>query len=128
MTVPPDALTRSEAEPGIEGPLMPRRIKVQELLVGDGEVAERDAIVTVRQEGTLRRGERFGGGIETIDLGRRETIAGLRYGIEGMRVGGRRRITVGPHLAYGSAGVPGVIPPDAVLIFEVELLEVRPSP
>jgi FKBP-type peptidyl-prolyl cis-trans isomerase len=106
---------------------MPRRVKARDLRVGDGEVAERDTLVTVHYEGFLRRGERFGGGTETIDLGRRETIAGLRYGIEGMRVGGRRRITVSPHLAYGAAGVSGVIPPDAVLTFDVELLEVLPA-
>ena len=43
-----------------------------------------------------------------------------------LRGGGLRRLTVSPHLAYGAAGVPGVIPPDAVLVFEVELLDVRP--
>ena len=106
---------------------MPRRVKTRDLRIGDGEVAERGTLVAIRYEGYLRRGERFGGGTVTIDLGRRETIAGLRYGVEGMRVGGRRRITVGPHLAYGAAGVSGVIPPDAVLTFEVELLEVRPA-
>ncbi len=102
-------------------------VKIQELRVGGGEVAGRDTIATVRYEGTLRRGEVFGSGTEGIDLGRRETIAGLRHGVEGMRVGGRRRITVSPHLAYGEQGVPGRIPPHAVLIFEVELPNVRPS-
>lgn len=106
---------------------MPGRVRVDDLQIGEGEEARRGCLVTVRYEGFLRPGERFGGGTETIDLGRRETIAGLRYGIEGMRVGGRRRITVGPHLAYGAAGVPGVIPPDAVLAFDVELLEVLPA-
>lgn len=108
---------------------MPSRVKVQELHVGEGEVAERHDIVTIRHEGTLRRGERFGGGIETIDLGRRETIAGLRHGIEGMRVGGRRRITVGPHLAYGQAGVPGVELVEVIrsLIRVPEGEEIRPA-
>jgi FK506-binding nuclear protein len=104
---------------------MPGGIKIRELRVGDGEVASGESIATIRYEGTLRKGERFGDGTETIDLRRRETIAGLRYGIEGMRVGGRRRITVGPHLAYGMAGVPGRIPANAVLTFEVELLSVE---
>jgi FKBP-type peptidyl-prolyl cis-trans isomerase FkpA len=104
---------------------MPRGIRIREIRVGDGKVATGDSIVTIHYEGTLRRGEPFGDGTETIDLRRRESIAGLRYGIEGMRVGCRRRITVGPHLAYGEAGVPGRIPPNAVLIFEVELLAVE---
>ena len=62
-----------------------------------------------------------------FDLSGRVVIAGLRYGVEGMRVGGLRRLTVSPHLAYGGDGVPGVIPPVAVLIFEVKLLDVSPS-
>jgi FKBP-type peptidyl-prolyl cis-trans isomerase len=45
-----------------------------------------------------------------IDLGRRESIAGLRYGIPGMRVGGTREIVISPHLAYGEVGIPGRIP------------------
>jgi FKBP-type peptidyl-prolyl cis-trans isomerase len=104
---------------------MPKGVKIQELRAGDGDLAERGTIVTVRYEGTLKRGDRVCGGTETIDLGRRETIAGLRYGIEGMRVGGLRRITVSPHLAYGEGGISGLIPANAVLIFEVELLDVR---
>jgi FKBP-type peptidyl-prolyl cis-trans isomerase len=106
---------------------MPSGIETRELLVGEGQVASRRSIATIRYEGKLGRGDRFGGGEETIDLGRRDVIAGLRYGIEGMRVGGRRWIKEGPHLAYGEAGVPGLIPPNAVLIFEVELLELRPT-
>jgi FKBP-type peptidyl-prolyl isomerase-like protein len=60
-----------------------------------------------------------------IDLGRRESIAGLRYGIPGMRVGGAREIVISPHLAYGEVGIPGRIPANALLRCEVELLEIR---
>ena len=60
-----------------------------------------------------------------IDLGRRESIAGLRYGIPGMRVGGTREIVISPHLAYGEAGISGRIPANALLRCEVELLEIR---
>ncbi len=60
-----------------------------------------------------------------IDLSRRDCIAGVRYGIEGMRVGGRRVLIISPHLAYGAKGVPGRIPPNAMLRCEIELLEVR---
>lgn len=53
-------------------------------------------------------------------------VAGLEYGVEGMREGGTRRIRVGPHLAYRDAGVPTTIPPNAVLEFKVLLLSVKP--
>ena len=106
---------------------MPKGVKVRDLRVGEGAVAGRGTTVTVRYDGFLRRGDRFQCTTYTFNLSRREVIAGLRYGVEGMRVGGLRRLTVSPHLAYGATGVPGVIPPDAVLVFEVELLGVRPS-
>jgi FKBP-type peptidyl-prolyl cis-trans isomerase len=67
---------------------MPSGIETRELLVGEGEVASRRSIATIRYEGKLGRGDRFGGGEKTIDLGRRDAIPGLRYGIEEMRVGG----------------------------------------
>ena len=57
-------------------------------------------------------------------LGRR-VIAGLEYGVEGMRAGGRRRIRVAPHLGYGDRGVPGVVPANALLTFDVQLLKVE---
>ena len=105
---------------------MPKGVKVRDLRVGEGAVAERGMIVTVCYDGFLLRGDRFQSTTYTFDMSRRDVIAGLRYGIEGMRVGGLRRLTVSPHLAYGRVGVPGVIPPDAALVFEVELLGVRP--
>jgi FKBP-type peptidyl-prolyl cis-trans isomerase len=61
-----------------------------------------------------------------IDLARRDTIAGLRYGIEGMQVGGSRRVVVPPRLGYGGQGVPEAgVPPDAMLVCDVELLEIQ---
>jgi peptidylprolyl isomerase len=102
-------------------------VEIEELVVGDGPEVTPGSIVRVRYGGYLNRGDPFQTGVECeIDLGRRDVFAGLRYGIVGMREGGRRRMRIGPHLAYGERGVPGVIPPDAVLILEVELLEVCP--
>lgn len=60
-------------------------------------------------------------------IGERRVIAGLEYGVEGMRAGGKRLIRVGPHLAYRDAGVPDTIPANAVVEFRVSLLSVRSS-
>ena len=60
-----------------------------------------------------------------LRIDRESMFAGLRYGVDGMRVGGIRRLRVAPHLAYREAGVPGVIPANAVLVVEVEILTER---
>jgi len=100
-------------------------LRIDELQLGDGAIAMRGARVTVRYTGYLNRGETFQANqVVTFAVGERNTIAGLSWGVEGMRVGGRRRLRVGPHLAYRDNGVLGVIPPNAKLVFEVELLSV----
>lgn len=100
-------------------------VEIEEDRPGDGPIAERGATVVVRYSSYLRRGEAFERDrVLTLTLGQRRVIAGLEYAIEGMRVAGRRRIRVGPHLAYRARGVPGRIPPNAVLTFDLELLEV----
>jgi FKBP-type peptidyl-prolyl cis-trans isomerase len=58
-----------------------------------------------------------------IRINRGQLISGLFYGVEGMRVGGTRRLEIAPHLAYGERGVPGSIPPNAMLIVEITILE-----
>jgi FKBP-type peptidyl-prolyl cis-trans isomerase len=109
-------------------------IKIEIDEVGDGEVAERDTTVRIRYDCFLSRGDVVQKGIELkVDLFRRRAIAGLRYGIEGMRVGGRRRFRASPHLAYGERGygagdLPDMIPPNAMLVFDVKLLEVISYP
>ena len=107
---------------------MRKGIEIEELRLGDGMTAERGKTVTIRYTGFLNRGDQFQENIIcTFRVGSREVIPGLSYGVEGMRVGGLRRVRVSPHLAYGVTGVPGLIPANAVLTFEVELLEVLDS-
>ena len=110
---------------------MPSGVKIKDIATGTGLPAEKSSQVIVHVRGTLRRGDVL---LDTnqnhrplrIELGKRECIAGLRYGIIGMRVGGRRELVVSPHLGYGE--IPALeIPANAVLRFEVELLEVRPT-
>ena len=109
---------------------MPSGIKIKELSLGTGMIAERGKLVVAHVRGFLQRGDECcntykDGQPWRVDLSKRECIAGLRKGIEGMREGGRRELIVSPHLAYGRDGVPGQIPPNAVIRFEVDLLEVR---
>ncbi|HSF29363.1 MAG TPA: FKBP-type peptidyl-prolyl cis-trans isomerase [Candidatus Tectomicrobia bacterium] len=109
---------------------MPSGVKIVEMTLGTCARAERKTVVTIHYRGFLHRGDQFRSSYDDsrplhIQLGTREVIAGLERGIVGMRVGGRRRLVISPHLAYGTSGVPGVIPPNAVVIFEVELLNVR---
>ncbi len=109
---------------------MPSGITITEILLGTGLLAETKSRVVAHVRGLLNRGDVFWDThLEDhpirIELGKRDGIAGLRHGIVGMRVGGRRELVVSPHLGYGAEGLPGKVPPDAVLRFEIELLEVR---
>jgi len=105
---------------------MPHGVSIESDAPGTGDLAARGATVLVRLRGTLRRGDVFlDDETCTFTIGERVAIAGLEYGVEGMRVGGRRRIAVPPHLGYREQGLPGKIPPNALLFFDVELLEVR---
>lgn len=96
---------------------------------GEGSVVKKDHNVTIHYTGTLLDGTKFDSSIEretplTFTYGAGDVIAGLEKGMEGMKVGEIRRIHIPPDLAYGATGAGGVIPPNASLIFEVELLEV----
>lgn len=101
-------------------------IKIQERVIGTGPVAETGRVVTIRYNLTLNKGEIIQEGqAVTFTIGKRRMIAGLEYGVQGMRVGGRRIIRVSPHLGYRDVGVPDAVPANAVLVFELELLEVQ---
>ena len=105
---------------------MARGVKIESDEPGAGDLAARGKTVVVRVKGSLRRGDVFmDSERESFKIGERVVIAGLEYGVEGMRVGGRRRIRVPPHLGYRESGVPGKIPSNAILFFELELLEVE---
>jgi FKBP-type peptidyl-prolyl cis-trans isomerase len=103
-------------------------IKITDLDLGEGAVAEPGKRVTIHYRGYLNHGEQFRSSYDmgepySFRIGRREVIAGLEKGVIGMKVGGKRRLRISPHLGYADKSVPG-IPPNAVLIFEVELMEV----
>jgi hypothetical protein len=109
---------------------MTKGIEIKDLTIGTGEEAAKDSVVALDMREFLRRGDEISpsplfGTRMVIDLGRRDCIAGLRYGIPGMRVGGTREIVISPHLAYGKVGIPGRVPPNALLRCQVQLLEIR---
>jgi peptidylprolyl isomerase len=108
----------------------PAELQVTDLTVGDGPEATPGTTVTVHYVGVAyssgeefdaswNRGEPF-----VFPLGAGRVIAGWDQGVAGMRVGGRRRLTIPPHLAYGNRGAGGVIGPGETLIFVVDLLGV----
>lgn len=105
-------------------------VRYVDLAAGNGGPARRGHRVTVHLEGALETGEVVVSTRERqrpmrFRLGDGEVIRGLEDGLEGMRAGGRRRIFVPAEAAYGRRGAGGRIPPDASLVFVVELLEIR---
>jgi FKBP-type peptidyl-prolyl cis-trans isomerase FkpA len=102
---------------------------IEELTVGTGAAASAGRSVTVHYTGWLTDGTKFDSSKDRGDpfvfpLGARHVIAGWDEGVQGMRVGGVRKLTIPPALGYGARGAGGVIPPNATLVFEVELLGV----
>ncbi len=104
-------------------------LKKTDLVVGQGAEAVAGRRVTVHYVGTLTTGAKFDSSRdrnEAFDfvLGAGDVIRGWDEGIAGMRVGGKRKLSVPPELGYGARGFPPVIPPNSTLEFEVELLDV----
>jgi FKBP-type peptidyl-prolyl cis-trans isomerase FkpA len=107
-----------------------KELKIETLKPGTGATASSGKKVTVHYTGTLVDGKVFDSS-ETrkipfpFVLGQNQVIPGWEKGVEGMKIGERRRLTIPPQLAYGEKGVGNIIPPNATLIFEVELLNVE---
>jgi FKBP-type peptidyl-prolyl cis-trans isomerase FkpA len=101
----------------------------EDIVTGDGEEARAGHTVTVHYTGWLTDGRKFDSSKDRnapfdFALGGRQVIAGWDEGVAGMKVGGTRKLTIPPQLGYGARGAGGVIPPNATLVFEVELLGV----
>ena len=105
-------------------------LKIEEMVVGTGDEAVNGKKVTVNYSGTLINGTKFDSSYDrgvpfSFSLGAGEVIAGWDQGVTGMKVGGKRKLTIPSSLGYGATGAGEVIPPNATLIFEVELLKVE---
>ena len=108
---------------------MTEPLQITDIVVGDGAEAKKGARITVHYTGKLTDGTMFDSSIPRgqpfdFTLGAGQVIRGWDEGFAGMKVGGKRILTIPYNLAYGSRGYPGVIPPYATLVFDVELTKV----
>jgi FKBP-type peptidyl-prolyl cis-trans isomerase len=105
-------------------------LKYVDQVIGTGELAVAGKTTTVHYTGRLENGTKFDSSVDrgqpfSFPLGAGRVIKGWDEGVQGMKVGGKRKLTIPSDLGYGSRGAGGVIPPNATLIFDVELLGVR---
>ena len=108
---------------------MAAELEMETLTEGNGEIAEVGKRVSVHYEGRLEDGTVFDGSRPrgqafSFTIGAGQVIQGWEQGVAGMKVGETRKLTIPPELGYGEAGAGGVIPPNATLVFEIELLDV----
>jgi FKBP-type peptidyl-prolyl cis-trans isomerase FkpA len=104
-------------------------LKIEKLKIGSGLAPRKGQLVTVHYTGWLTTGEKFDSSVDRDEpfqftLGVRQVIGGWDQGVATMVVGDKVKLTIPPELGYGSSGYPGAIPPNATLVFDVELLAV----
>lgn len=109
---------------------MDNKLAIEDQKVGTGDEATAGKKITVNYNGTLTDGTKFDSSYDhgtpfSFVLGSGQVIQGWDQGFSGMKVGGKRKLTIPPSMGYGDRGVPGAIPGGATLIFEVELLKVE---
>jgi len=128
---PDKTLQEAGNQPSQQEQIMPlSELKIEDIVIGEGKEAIAGKVVSVHYTGTLVNGTKFDSSLDRgnpfqFTLGASQVIQGWDQGFAGMKVGGKRKLTIPPDFAYGAVGVPGTIPPNSTLIFEVELLDVR---
>ncbi len=124
---PPAASSGSEPENGKAGEV--KELVKEDLVVGKGTAAKAGDTVKVHYTGTLLDGTKFDSSLDrgepfSFKLGSGSVIKGWDEGVVGMKVGGKRKLTIPADKAYGKAGRPPTIPPNSPLVFEIQLLEI----
>ena len=129
VTTPP-ATTPGASSTGGTVHKLASGLQYEDLVVGNGKMAEPGMNVSVHYTGWLTNGSKFDSSLDRgepfkFQLGAGAVIQGWDEGVKGMRIGGKRKLTIPPDLGYGSHGAGSVIPPNATLVFDVELLDVK---
>lgn len=103
---------------------------IEDEKIGEGEEVKSGDTISIHYTGTFTNGQKFDSSLDRsqpfeTQIGAGKVIKGWDEGVIGMKIGGKRRLIIPPALAYGEQGVPGSIPPNSTLIFELELLEIK---
>jgi FKBP-type peptidyl-prolyl cis-trans isomerase FkpA len=127
--VTPAPAAAAPAAAGVKEVTTSSGLRYTDLVVGNGVLAEDGMTVSVHYTGWLTDGTKFDSSLDrgqpfAFQLGAGQVIRGWDEGVRGMRVGGKRKLTIPPDLGYGERGAGGVIPPNATLVFEVEFVSV----
>lgn len=121
--------TATAVEPAGQEVTMPSGLKYQDIVLGTGAEAMVGKNVTLHYTGTFLDGTPFDSSVGksplVFQVGAATMVRGMEEGVVGMKVGGKRKLTIPPQLGYGERGYPGVIPPNSTLHFDIELLDVK---
>ncbi len=126
----PTAAATPAATPAQPAPDPNAKLEIKDVVVGKGAEAKAGDTVRVHYVGALTNGDEFDASKKhgdkpfEFELGKGRVIKGWDEGVAGMKEGGKRKLTIPPHLGYGARGAGGKIPPNATLVFDVELVEV----
>lgn len=123
-------LTENKMDTSVNNSTQSGKLKIEDLKGGEGKEAKSGDSVVMHYKGTLVDGTKFDSSYDrgepfTTQIGVGQVIKGWDLGVPGMKIGGKRKLTIPPDLAYGERGAGAVIGPNATLIFEVELLDIK---